>query len=293
MTNIDKLEIICEDKNIVGTEYGNLFICDPYKYRKVGTHNTYVKCKCICGNEMYTQLGGLKNGHTKSCGHCHDNYYTYINDYLSILKIYDTLYDDWVDILVNTNCVEYLLAFGQWYINYHKNSVNIHKPEIRGVNHNILHRVIVQYINSQYNLQPLTNDLEIDHISGNTFNNLYYPFDDEISRYYNNLRMCTRRQNGLNRPCKIYHYEPRGIRHYRTVLEYKGVIYRNSFLTPQECIPYNNKLIYDLSPEDAKFYYFHQTNPRNDPTTFSNTILNAIGYNEDVKYSDTDFVDEI
>ncbi len=178
-----------------------------------------------------------------------------------------------------------------WYINISTNPT--YRVIVRGADkiternrkasYSHLHRVIVSYINSKYNLPPLTDDLIVDHISGNTFNNLYYPFND----YYNNLRVCNNQQNTLNTPCQGYNVENGK---YRAKIIINGETYRKTCATPEECVKFDLDILMKISPENANYYYLSPTNPRNDPTTFSNTYLNYIGYNDRYKSHFEEFV---
>ena len=296
--NIEKLKIKHVDSSLVGLRFGKLTIIEPYKYYRIDTsndRNCHVKCVCDCGSIIYPKLKSLTTGHTKKCTHCTDNKFYILNDYVTIMEIYNSITNLYEPVLINTNCVNYIkMICNKYTISKSSNRFNIigHASNTQF----LLYRLIVNYINSQYNLPQLSREFDVDHISGNTFNNLYYPLDDEISRYYNNLRMCTRSQNNLNRYCLGYNYRPKHSIHfpYRSYIRISGKDFYGQFSSPQECINYNNQLILSLSPEDAKFYYHSPTNPRNDPTTFSNTILNAIGYNDTLDYeiTDTDFDDE-
>ena len=279
-------EIRKTDPKLNNLRFEKLVIIEPYKYYKSGnTHEFFVKCKCDCGNEVIVSATNLIcHKTTTSCGHCYDNKYEIINDVISLLKIYDYTIGCWSAILINTECVDYLKSIGNWHI-LHKSDGTIDIRYCGGSNglKLLLHRTIVSYINQKYNLQPLTKDLQVDHISGNTFNNLYYPFDG----YYNNLRMCTNKQNVLNTKCVGY---KRNKNKYLADITINGKRYIKSFQSPQDCINYNNRLIQTVSPIDATFYYHSPTNPRNWNWTFSNTILNAIGYNDnEYAYKDNDF----
>ena len=282
----ETFEIRNVDNTLVGKTFTNLTIVEPNKYYQKGdTHSRlYVMCKCNCGRTQLFRYDGLIRGRIESCGHCYDNQYIILNDYVSILKIFNRHTDDWVDILVNTNCVEYLKSKSTWYINMNDNQ----HVEVRGANkyadqikkkpsYSLLHRVIVDYINQKYNLSLLTDDQQIDHISGNTFNNLYYPGNDNISKFFNNLRVCNNQQNNLNVDCLGYYKENNK---YRAHIIINGIHYKKVCNSPQECINFNIDMIKQHTPENLDFYIFSPTNPRNDPTTFSNTYLNYIGYND-------------
>ena len=212
----ENFEIRNIDKSLVGKTFTNLTIIEPNKYYQKGdTHSRlFVMCKCNCGKTQLFRYDGLIRGRIESCGHCYDNQYIILNDYVSILKIFNRHTDDWVDILINTECVDYLKTKSTWYININENK----HIEVRGAyklsertcnksSYSLLHRTIVSYINDKYNLPQLPDDLQVDHISGNTFNNLYYPFDDKISRFFNNLRICNNQQNNLNVSCIGYYME--------------------------------------------------------------------------------------
>ena len=280
-----------ENDNIINSRYGHYTIIKPYLLYD-NHRRCHVIAECDCGTIKTVNLYNLKHGISTSCGHCYDNKYEVINNYVSILKIYNKYIEYWDYILINTNCIEYLKTCGRWRINkiLLSDMVTPYFSISTTVNHSetvLLSRVIVQYINSKYNLPPLSDDLQIDHISGNTFNNLYYPFNDEISKYYNNLRVCTQRQNGLNRPCIGFRKRPINKKYETSIHITPQITKYKSFSSPQECINYN---ISQLSDIDKQYYYHSPSNPRNNPNTFSNTILNAIGYNDnEYEYTDDDF----
>lgn len=284
----ENFEIRNVDNTLIGKTFTNLTIVEPNKYYQKGdTHSRlYVMCKCNCGKTQLFRYDGLIRGRIESCGHCYDNQYIILNDYVTILKVFDRYTEDWVDVLVNTECVDYLKSKSTWYVNI-STEPSAYRVIIRGADklaertkkasYSHLHRVIVEYINQKYGLPPLQDDMQIDHISGNTFNNLYFPKNDPISKYFNNMRVCTGQQNTLNIPCQGYHVVGNS---YRSQLTINGVVYRKTFETPEECIEYDLNMLKEISPENMDYYYLSPTNPRNDPTTFSNTYLKYIGYND-------------
>ena len=281
--------------------FGNLTILDSNVYFRTNDkyYCQYFYCKCDCGNTLYVTRNSLMSGTTKTCGHCYNNRFIILNEYVTILQIYDYKNNDWIDTFINTNCIDYVSNIGRCRILYNghisnRGDIVISIRKQTDVEMLFITRVIVDYINQQCGLPPLTNDKQIDHISGNTFNNLYYPGDDEISKYYNNLRVCTNRQNNLNRPIIGYINNKNicPLKPYRaSIMLENGRRKYKQFSSPQECIDWNES---QLSSIDKPFYYYSKLNPRNDPTTFSNTILNAIGYNDvlDCEIIDTDFDDE-
>ena len=61
-------------EDLTGQKFGKLTVierCENYITPK-GQHNTQWLCKCDCGNEKNVKALNLKNGNTKSCGHCND-----------------------------------------------------------------------------------------------------------------------------------------------------------------------------------------------------------------------------
>ena len=61
-------------EDLTGQKFGKLTVierCENYITPK-GQHNTQWLCKCDCGNETKVRARNLKNGKTKSCGHCND-----------------------------------------------------------------------------------------------------------------------------------------------------------------------------------------------------------------------------
>lgn len=206
-----------------------------------------------------------------------------LNDFVSYFDISKNYNEP--PILIPTVSVDYISNF--------KFRV-LHKPNYDDIvtdNLVSIHKLIFEYMNKLCNIKYTfrLND-EIDHISGNVYNNLYIPYDS----YYNNIRVCTNRQNQLNKPKRgyqVYHTKS-GIYYIAKIRTGNGQRIYKQFSSPQECIDWN---ISQLSDEDKSFYYHSPTNPRNWNWTFSNTILNAIGYNDiysEYYYNDEDFVDD-
>ena len=271
------------DNRLVGTGFGIFTIIEPYRYElKHSPYNaTFVKCECnLCKNQTFKDLAKMKAGISISnCQECTRNRYIRLNDYVSILKIYDNKTMGWKMALVNTDCADYLKSLNsEWSVRY-----DMKYNYIRIVSSNYgskyLSRAIVDYVNKKYNLPDLSNETFVDHISGNIFNNLYYPDND----YYNNLRVCSSSQNSMNIPCDGYTLD-KDSGHFIATISIDGTIYRKSFHTTQECIDYNNSLISQINPELSKYYYHHPDNPRNWSWTYSNSVLNSIGFN------DSDFI---
>ena len=200
--------------------------------------------------------------------------------YFDISKIYNE-----PPILIPTVCTNYISNF-KFRVLHKSNYDDIVTDNLVSI-----HKLIFDYINILYNIKYIArpND-EIDHISGNVYNNLYIPHNS----YYNNIRVCTNRQNQLNKPKLGYqtYCTKSGIYYIAKIRIENGKRKYKSFLSPQECIDWN---ISQLSDEDKSFYYHSPTNPRNWSWTFSNTILNAIGYNDlydEYDYNDEDFCDD-
>ncbi|MBO4736587.1 MAG: hypothetical protein J5614_09380, partial [Paludibacteraceae bacterium] len=175
-------------------------IIDPYKYYKSNNQYVHIRCAC-CGKDFYAIYHDIYSNHTKSCGHCYDNKFIIVNDLITIIKIYDHKQCEWKDVIINTDCVEYIKRIGNIWIN--RNSLDKSREDLAiTINHKTvtLSRIIVNYINSVIGINIDISNYQIDHINGDTYNNLYTPFDN----YYNNLRICTQRQNLLNRECFGY-----------------------------------------------------------------------------------------
>ena len=288
---INDLILFKIDNTILNKRYGKLVISSNELYHNK-YHSLCVKCNCDCGKTIYTKLSSLNNLKTTSCGHCHDNIYYTINDYVSYLNVYDYKYGLYIPTLVNTNMIDYLKTY-TWVIEhrigYNNDRCEIRSQKVKYGPHYSLHRVIVSQINKQLRLPLLSDNVQVDHISGNLLNNLYYPGNDYISHYYNNLRMCTPRQNGLNKRCLGYVYKPFHNKNhpYQSYIKINDKLVSKYFSTIDDVIKFN---ISQLSDEDKSFYYHSPTNPRNWGWTFSNTILNAIGYNDnEYCYNDEDF----
>ncbi len=286
---LNEEDFILRNRNdsVFGLQFGNFTIVDSNEYtiNSGKSHGIYVKCKCgICGKISFKQLCNLKAGRYVACSRCYENQYVKFDDVVSGVWIYDFRFSNWALILVNTECADYLKTFGNWYINRDKGGYtrvvsNSFKTQIT------LARAIVSFINNKYNLPKLLDNQEIDHIDGNTFNNLYYPYDD----YYNNLRVCTTQQNVLNESCKGYIKRKTKSQRFQSWVTVNGKPYVKTFGSPQECIDYNNSLLSKSFPELSKYYYHHPNNPRNWPWTFGNTVLKAIGFNDDENINDEDF----
>jgi len=54
--------------DLTGQKFGKLIVIERYRTNKQG--NVTWRCKCDCGNETIVIGSHLKDGHTKSCGHC-------------------------------------------------------------------------------------------------------------------------------------------------------------------------------------------------------------------------------
>ena len=290
---IDNLRVYRKNTPIFGMIFGNFEVIDSNEY-VVANHSTqdpYIRCRCgICGKISLKRRSNLICGRYIGCSKCYENRYVKFDDVVSGVWVYDFRFSNWTLILANTECVGYLKTFGNWYINRDKGGYtrvvsngiidgNDSKTQIT------LARVIVDYINSKYNLPKLLDNQEIDHIDGNTFNNLYYPYDD----YYNNLRVCTIQQNVLNEKCKGYVKRKTKKTSFQSWIRICGKPHVKTFESPEECIDYNNSLLSKSFPELAKYYYHHPDNPRNWSWTFSNTVLKAIGFNDDENINDEDF----
>lgn len=275
----DKLQVIKIDNNIINTRYNKWTIISPNIYYNSFNKSYYVKCMCDCGHIDFTTLKDIKSGKSKHCLHCYDNFVVVINDYISILKIHDFRKSSWENIFINTECVSNITTDGNWYIKY-SNSTDGRREIIRHIKSTksleYLSRFIVSCINKKYNIKQDTY-FQVDHINGDQFNNLYYPFND----YYNNLRVCTTRQNNLNIPCNGYTKKNSS---YIASIYVNSSARRKSFHSPEECIEWN---ISQLSDIDKQYYYLSPYNPRNWDWTFSNTILN-----DEYDYNDTDFMDD-
>lgn len=205
-----------------------------------------------------------------------------MNENISFLYAVDPLYGLNVPVLIPEICKQNKIISTSKFIIRHRRYNYDEIVTYDSHKFYSLHALIVKIINDMYNIDIVLNDNdEIDHIDGNIYNNLYFPFNDLL----NNLRICTNRQNQLNKSCRGYCvYGNTFVAKIRTET---GKRKYKSFHTPQECINYN---ISQLSDIDKQYYYHSPSNPRNDPNTFSNTILNAIGYNDnEYEYTDNDF----
>ena len=54
---------------MTGEIYGKLTVLERVKNPKKGTR---WRCRCSCGRETIVTTGNITNGHTKSCGRCHE-----------------------------------------------------------------------------------------------------------------------------------------------------------------------------------------------------------------------------
>lgn len=300
--NIDEnFEIIGRADDLLGKRFGKLVVDRPYKFHKIGSAlhsgSYHIHCKCDCGSEVYLFKHAVSKGKISDCG-CSKltNIYEVMNEYVSVLYASNDPYKEY-PILIPTSCVEYMKQQRfQWVLDFCYSTDN--RIDIvawdrfkRSNNRVYIHRIIVDYINSQLGLPKLSDDISIDHISGNTLNNLYYPGNDFISLFYNNLRNCNSRQNQLNKPCIGYRYKPHNskLKPYEASIVnlYGNKVYK-LFSTPEECIEWN---ISQLSDEDKPFYYHSKSNPRNWNWTY-NALLNSIGYNNITWFVDSDFSEE-
>lgn len=282
--NVENLILKRDDETIIGQRFNSWTIISPHIYYNVYNNTNYVMCKCDCGNTEYVSFKDMKSNKSKHCLHCYDNKYIIINDFVSILLIYDFKTNSWIDTYVNTNCIDFLKSIGgNWYIKYSNTTVGrkeiiCHIPKTNKLVY--LSRVIVEYINELYNIKESSRCFYVDHINGDTLNNLYYP----NFVYYNNLRKCTSRQNNLNTECAGYTKlnEISTTKYISQIYDSSGKNQRKIHLTKEECIKFNISLLND---EDKAFYYHSKTNPRNWEFTFGNSILT-----DDTFYDDNDFI---
>lgn len=300
--NIDEnFEIIGRADELLGKRFGKLVVDRPYKFHKIGSAlhsgSYHIHCKCDCGSEVYLFKHAVSKGKISDCG-CSKltNIYEVMNEYVSVLYASNDPYKEY-PILIPTSCVEYMKQQRfQWVLNFSYKSDHridvVAWDRFNKIERVYIHRIIVGYINSKLGLPELTDDISIDHISGNTLNNLYYPGNDYNSLYYNNLRYCNARQNLLNKPCKGYSYKPHNskIKPYEACIRPSnsiGCIYRLCS-SPEECIEWN---ISQLPDKDKPFYYHSKSNPRNWDWTY-NALLNSIGYNNITWFVDSDFSED-
>ena len=102
-----------------------------------------------------------------------------------------------------------------------------------------------------------------------------------IDDYYNNLRICNRQQNSLNRRCNDYEIiNCKNGSKYRSSIEIFDKHFLITFNTIDECLEYNTHVLSEVYPEGLDFYYYSKSNPRNNKITFSNLVLNNIEFND-------------
>lgn len=263
--------------DILNKTYGYWTVISPYKYR-INNHY-YYQTKCVCGSISYVRESSIKFNHSSSCKYCHSTKYEILTKDISIMWVFNNV--EYVPVLVNTDCVEILSNY-VWYFRKRTTSNLYDVMTCLNGKTILVYNIIFDFINKKYNIK-YQNPEQIDHIDGNTLNNLYFPFNINL----NNLRCCTSRQNMLNIKSNGYIKRSNG--------KYEAYINNSTnhqihhiCVSPQECITWNESQLLDI---DKPFYYYSKLNPRNNPNTFSNTILNAIGYNDidDDIFSDNDF----
>lgn len=73
---------------LIGMKFGKLTVLEEVdsKIYTYGTVTRIYRCRCDCGNESVVRSYNLKNGHTKTCGHCrpqqivdHEHYLEYFS----------------------------------------------------------------------------------------------------------------------------------------------------------------------------------------------------------------------
>ena len=154
------------DDRLVGTGFGIFTIIEPYRYElKHSPYTaTFVKCECnLCKNQTFKDLAKMKAGISiNECQECTKNQYIVLNENVSILKIYDFVIENWILVFVNTNCLDLLKSYGKWTIRRDRRSGIRIKTSVPY--NAYMYRVIVDYINSKYNLPKLLDNQEIDFI---------------------------------------------------------------------------------------------------------------------------------
>ena len=211
---------ILQPHNLMGKHYGKLYVTNDCG--KINGHH-YFECLCECGNITKVEISNLTSGHTKSCGHCekiiHENGHCRYICRNGASFIFDADDEEKVRKYV-------------WSVSNYGYAVSDSK--INGK------RLIL----SRY-LLNVNDDTFVDHINGNTLNNLR-----------NNLRIATAQNNSQNMKRPAHNTSGyKGVSFNKVTGKYRAYITINKkFLNLGQS--YNNPIDAAKAYDKAARYYF-------------------------------------
>jgi hypothetical protein len=173
MRNIKSCRKINESE-MIGNRYGKLIVIkETEKHGK----NRMFQCKCDCGNLTITQMGGLRSGHTKSCGCYHDK--VPLKGFNNII-----IHKDYAEMIIESNKFGVVSTFFDLsHLDEIKKYTRWYLSSKKYVETMLSNRKIIK----MHTLFCKTDKPFVDHKDGNTLNNRD-----------NNLRGATVQENCRN-----------------------------------------------------------------------------------------------
>lgn len=189
-------------KSLLGNRYGKLQVIAISEKKSSNGSYKWI-CRCDCGNIVVHERGNLLRGHVKSCGKCRVfNTYDLSNDYgIGSTSKGEKFYFDKEDY-------EKIKKY-----NWSKTGSGYLISTINGIAIS-MHRYIMD----------APKDKLVDHVNHNKLDNRKH-----------NLRLCTYRQNNINKKCKGYTKRESG--NYEVAIRKNGKIeYIGVFKTKEEAL---------------------------------------------------------
>lgn len=176
-----------ELNNIIDSRFGRLIVLEylkSYKTEKDGYYYDY-RCKCDCGNELITNRRYLMKGKVQSCGCLSRDKSSENGKKRKKYNIYDLSNSFGIGYTSNTKepfyfDLEDYNSIKEYCWHKDNNGYIISQKDDKKIK---LHRLVL--------ISKENKDFVVDHINHNTLDNRK-----------ENLRICTRQQNTMNRICK-------------------------------------------------------------------------------------------